>query len=507
MPIFAEKPNPSQGREAPDRPRSGATTPAPATHADSILYLQRTAGNQAVQRLLAANAEPSEINPGGSAPPAPPGRAAPAQGYAQRRQGDGEERSAHPAAPVQLLSAPRAVQRTPSADEIKRAEAEHRAAQQRIYRLLEPDTVWDYARRGDPPPASLTPEERAKDPHVVFSNSVAWVRSGRVKFTVLSPAPDQSGAPSNRLLVFDKAVKFPNLGGSAQNTSDFEGKVDARSSNEEIELLSKPEPTETRVRELLRHEVQHVADAHTDAEVRKRERAEFLAEQPASQPVHADMSAHIWNSYQTEFRGYWLESIARAGRIVGIRDDGSPVVSGGSGGSDKWGSDTAPGGELKVSGAEHVKSHPLYVPEATIRLQNEKQTNIARFIIHHYFGMEETFLTSPLFRAKVRDLERPAGLNLVNSLRIERVHHAMQGPAVRQSLWLRRVTREDDVAEAVKALDETDIAFLKDRDSSKPFWDEAKRQMSQPFVSWMEGYIVQGKKDAPPPVPPAAPPP
>lgn len=409
------------------------------------------------------------------------------------------------AASSPLHAAPFAVQRKPTSEQTERAEADHRVTQKRVYALLEPDTRWEYLRRGDPNPATLTPEQRAKDPHVLFNNSVAWIRSRRVALAVLTPTPEQPSA--DKQVLFDPKVTYPDLGGSVDSTVTLGKNIAADTNDKLMQLVIKPDTTADRLRELLRHEVQHVADAHIQPDIAKRDEGEFRKEQPPNGAGRGEMNNTIWNSYQTEFRGYWLESIARGGVQYGVREDGSTVESGGSGpggrsGVDSYGSENGPGGELKVAGHAWLKAdHPLYVPEATIKLQNEKQTRIANLIVHNYFGMEETFLTSPLFREKIRNLTRPEGVNLVNSLRIERLHKALHGPATRTSLWLHSVPREQDVADAVKALDATDIAFLKDRNSSGPFWEDAKRQMTPAFVAWMEGYILLGNKDAAPPIP------
>jgi hypothetical protein len=466
--------------------RSGATL-APAhrkvtnSAVDDPLEREADAAAEAVMRMPAADASTAAQDP------------APAQ--------------ANAAAPrLQLRPAPPTVQRKLSDEEVKRVEAEHRSTQQWVYKQIEPDTIWDYIRRGDPDPSTLKPEQRAKDPHVLFNNSVDWIRSRRITLNVLTPVPGE--ATDRTVAAFDPNVNYPDVGGSVDNRIDFEKNVDAKTDDKSMQLMVRPDLTVGRLRELMRHEIQHVADAHRDPETNKRERAEFEQEQPAGQTSRGQMNATIWNQYQTEFNAHWLESIARPAVQTGIKPDGSPAESGGSGpggrsGYDKFGSDTNPGGELKVAGRDKL-------PEQSVKLQNEKQTNIARFIIGNYFGMEETFLASKLFRDKVQALDGPQTVNAVNSLRIERLRRAMHGPATRQSIWLRTVSREEDVANAVKALNDTDLAFLKDRGggliggskgTSAPFWDDARRQMSAEFFAWMESYIVAGNKEAPPPIP------
>jgi hypothetical protein len=399
-----------------------------------------------------------------------------------------------------LTAAPAVLQRKEKSKAAEDAEERHRAIQKHVYDWLEPDTVWDVARRGGPSPKSLTPEEKAKDPHVLFNNSAAWIRSGKVTLSVLTPIPGQK-ADANPVLVFDPAVRHPALGGSVDNTKEVPSDLAAMADHpaNHLDLIVKPDLTRDALRELVRHEIQHFADAHLDPETMKQERAEFTAE-PNVAATHALMNATIWNQYQTEFRGYWLGSITRPGFQAGVRDDGTVVEMGGSGGVDRWGSETSPGGELKVSGHDYVKDRPTYVPEASVQLQNEKQTNIARHIVGKYFGMAETFLTSPLFRQKVQALDRPQGVNLVNSMRIERLRAALQGPATRRSIGLLTRTREQDVAFFVEMLDDADRAFLKSA-SAKPFWDVAQRVLSAEMFAWMQDNVLHGKTKIPAPLP------
>ncbi|MCB1058289.1 MAG: hypothetical protein KDD11_22545, partial [Acidobacteria bacterium] len=255
----------------------------------------------------------------------------------------------------------------------------------------------------------------------------------------------------------------------------------------------------------FRHEVQHVADAHREPSAVQQSEKDFQGE-PGVSSTHQLLNATIWRQYETEFRGYWIGSITRPGFQAAVDMNGDPVMMGGSGGTDRWGSETSSGGELKVSGHKDLANDwPTYVPEATIPLANEKQTKIANHIVHKYFGMEETFLTSPRFRAKIQALTKPQGINLVNSLHIERLHHAIQGPATRKSVWGRTVTREEEIASAIVFLDATDRAFLKQATTAaKPFWDEARAVVSSTFFAWMEDTILRDGKN-PPPAAPAAP--
>lgn len=412
--------------------------------------------------------------------------------------------------PSSLHAAPMAVQRQPvgtptaaapttgAVSDKTEAETAHRADQQRIYAWLQGDTVWDRARRPERDTSSLAPDQKAKDPHVIFNNSIAWLRSGRISLSVLSRVPGQPDTARN-VKFFDPTVNLPDLGGSVDQTVELAKDLDADTDAQgHINFIAKPNLTEVMVRDTFRHEVQHVADAHAEPGAKQTAQKDFQAETGVSS-THALLNATIWSNYESEFRGYWVGSIARPGFQGGISDAGTPVMVGGSGGSDRWGSETGTGGELKVTGHEDLKKDwPSYVPEATIQLDNEKQTRIANHIVHNYFGMEETFLTSPLFRDKIQALTKPQGINLVNSVRIDKLRRAIQGPATHISVWTRTITREQDVAAAVRDLDAADRAFLKDTRAAKPFWDDARQRLSPAFFTWLEGNVLRDTKDPPP---------
>jgi hypothetical protein len=383
--------------------------------------------------------------------------------------------------------ASQAIQRKASPEQAKAAEDAHAEAQRRVYGWVRKDTEWDHIRRGDPPPNQLTPEQRAQDPHVIFNNSVEWITSGALTLTVLSAAPD----PPDGSLGFDPKIAHPSIGGKSDSTVALEPGVPAwTQGGKAIYVVASQTLTQERFRELIRHEVQHAASSGGVAVADQRDQAAFAAEPGATQ-TSTMMNSIIWQKYQSEFRSYWLESIARPGAQVAVSESGQPVTTGGSGNTDRYGSESGPGGELRVTGAKGQ-------PDIVIQLQNEKQTKIANLIIHNYMGMEETFRVSAKFRADVQAMDRAEGVDLVNSLRIEHLRRAIHAPATRVSLWQKTVPREHDVATAVKALDATDIAFLKRR-AAQPFWEDAQATLDPALFKWMSEYIQQDKRDAPPP--------
>ena len=69
MRTFAQKRNQPQKQVSPSLARSNTTAPGLHHRADLILHLQRTIGNQAVQRMLQTNAEELKAGLPGTASP------------------------------------------------------------------------------------------------------------------------------------------------------------------------------------------------------------------------------------------------------------------------------------------------------------------------------------------------------------------------------------------------------------------------------------------------------
>jgi hypothetical protein len=169
----------------------------------------------------------------------------------------------------------------------------------------------------------------------------------------------------------------------------------------------------------------------------------------------------------------------------------------------EFGSELASGRDVKVVDTLGlVKGRPGSLPEITVKFINEKQARIASHLLNGIGPLCASFLSSQLFRDQVVGLTRPQGVNLVNSTRIENLRQAI---TPRTNSWDGRVyVNEGAAADWTKALDDTDIAFLRDPSASRPFWDQAKAALRQELYDWMSGYIRYGKKDAPPPAPQAA---
>lgn len=386
------------------------------------------------------------------------------------------------------------VQREPTPDE--QAEEEHRKAQQRVNRAIG-QTIWDTMRRGEP--SNLVwPEHKPKDPARLLANSEEWFRSGLATLTVLTPAPDQSGISDRDKngweMVFDPSVVYPNVGGSAKNTMKWEKAADAITQGNDIFLRVKPEMDDEKIARRIIHEVQHIAGAHAKPEADPKEFLPGLTGSQSEQRVHSMMYASLWSWYESEFRAHWLESLPRPPCPASDCPEPNDV--------DRFGSPSGGGRELTIASTSpsFKTDYPGCLTEAKIQMDNEKQFNVAGFIIRNYFGMENAFLCSEVFRQRVKALDHGESVNFVNSVRIERLRRAInQEP--RRTLVGMRTPGEPDVIAAVKELNEVDLLFLKDPQASRLFWDAAQKLLRPELFTWMSDFIKSDKKDAPPPAP------
>jgi hypothetical protein len=394
------------------------------------------------------------------------------------------------------------LQRKPSPEEIEAAKKRHVAAQLRVASMLSPDTVWDLARRGGASSrAPVAPEHKPRDPETIFKNSAEWLRRGLSTLTVLTPAPNPEAVPDGREAFFDATVNYPSPGGSPENTKILEKGLDGKVEGNHVFLIVRPDTTDERLRSVVVHEVQHIADAHVQsATEEKASRDEFLAAERGGSSldkrVHAEIYASVWNNYQTEFRGHWLEQLPAPPRL------GSGWGPGG-----RFSSEAMPGEELRVSRPGFKEKNPTCANEASVQLKNQKQSRIARFLLDNYANMEEAFLCSALFRQRVQDFELPASKNLLNSVRIELLRRTITGPP-QLSMMLKPVPRWKSVQRAVLQLDPVDLTYLKNayREPSpwqqntlaQPFWNEARAALDKPLYDWLFEFIVFDKKDVPP---------
>src|SRR5262249_51064161 len=141
----------------------------------------------------------------------------------------------------------------------------------------------------------------------------------------------------------------------------------------------------------------------------------------------------------------------------------------------QWGSQTASGGEVKVSTADPPKD-PGCLKEASFVATSEKQRRIAQHILTTYPIAKYGFLCSAAIRRWVENFTRGEGVNMINSVRIERLRDAITAPPRKRS-WPHPSSKERAVARAAQSLNDVDLAFLKDPTRSRSFWEVAERAL------------------------------
>ena len=301
--------------------------------------------------------------------------------------------------------------------------------------------------------------------------------------------PDKNGLRP----FFDATVKYPGIGGDYPETA-IDPKTPHRqvvwespsiggersSSRGEIRLFMSGSTDDAAIRRRLIHEVQHVADRGDEEIGRAANEAINLrppGEAPGSKAADERLrksreSASLWARYKSEFRAYWIQSWTESDRGY------APLASGVSPGD---------GTRLGDPLLKHAPSIEVSLPDAnrdackpnkrTATFANERQ----RAIFNHLMTNDASYkFVGPYvcdadFRAKVDAYTEPSGVNLVNSVRLDRLSAALRD--------CDKTLKIDDsevqlVLAAADALDTVDRAFLQHPDQAKPFWDNAGTRLS-----------------------------
>jgi hypothetical protein len=366
---------------------------------------------------------------------------------------------------------PKKVQRKSLAD--RKLEETHRETQRRVRTLIK-GTVWSRARGQEEGSPIFFEEHMVWDPVRIRANTKAWINAGLAQLTILSPVPGK--ATESRETFFDPTVDFPNLGGSINNTKTFEKDLRAQTDGRHIYLMVRPGQTDEAIAQTLMHEVQHIADVHTRESDKMKQLLQEAQSLKTKESIRAVMHQSIWENYQSEFRSYWIESLALPPYGSTPRYDG------------RFGSPYGPGGKITIKSRPSVANDPACMGEVTLNLQNEKQTNIARHIISKYGNMEEGLLCSEALREQVEQFTSPAGINFINSVRIERLQQVIYNPPA-QSIWPVAPNKKQDVINAAKRLNRMDMLYLRTSEA-KPFWELAQQKLDHELYQWLYNYIT-----------------
>lgn len=330
----------------------------------------------------------------------------------------------------------------------------------------------------------------------LLRNTAQWIESGEATLVPLTPTHDSHKRPSvagEKTAFFDKDVDYQSAGadydaslnrrGEATNDDGLSIKfsnVGGSMSNDgqRLTIVDPVSESEGTIATFLIHEVQHDADQHRTDEA-------WEVPQPAAAAgVTAQAPQWVYNSYQTEFRAYWLMS----------KEGGSADPFGLSTDTAVTNFDIAvaqPGPDGVYGTADDT------TVTATTAFGNVRQQAIFKHMFQggrpdhtYYDGTNWTqsygylpyhYALDPAFKAMVDAYTHPVSGNAINSPRIQALSTALSD------------SRLLDALTAASDLDDLDRRYLQDRAQTQPFWD----QLNSSTLGYLGEAIITSMIDVP----------
>jgi hypothetical protein len=292
------------------------------------------------------------------------------------------------------------------------------------------------------------------------------IAARRFRTIVLTRTHDATTRVPGKIAYFDPTVAWPQRGGDYPTadsvTSDphlftaWAGTLGGYSQGE-LKLIGTEGMDDEGLRSTIVHEVQHAADRTENPSRDNTSPITPAYRVPGTPPPGGVRNAQSlrsethYNSYQTEFRAYWI------------------MAAQGSAG-DHFGSATA-----LASNVRTLPGPTAGAPAIRTNFVNERQENIFWHLVNSpgYDFVAHEYTHDPEFKAMVDGFSSPVGGNLVNSIRILELGDAIDActPLLDSS-----DARVRTVRIRAAALDPTDRAFLGGSDSG-PFWAHARRML------------------------------
>jgi hypothetical protein len=330
-----------------------------------------------------------------------------------------------------------------TAQEIAHAKKEHEVQQARVAKLIE--------RGVSAIPDSADPAH----PDLLFRNSAQWVWERRSPTCVLTQTHDATSRKAGSVALFDVKVKYPEIGGEYDeqpSPKDVEhikyvpvGFLGTESVGE-IDLIDPARQSDEELKLTIVHEVQHAADQIGWGQPGR------VQGTPGLTGSAMLISEQDYNNYQTEFRAYWVSEASVA---------------------DTFGSERK--GAQNSRPVRFVDGKTNQTLSATTHFSNERQEKIFWHLAANYPRVAEVYTRDAAYRSMVDRFDRPVGINLVDSLRIQDVSEALKSCRPEMTAETPEVKR---LFAAVATLDDADLNFLRNSTSSKPFWMQASAALS-----------------------------
>jgi peptidoglycan hydrolase-like protein with peptidoglycan-binding domain len=334
------------------------------------------------------------------------------------------------------------------------------AEQRRVYSLIEAGRTLV--------PGGAAPSRR----DVLFRNSCQWIDGGKAVVHILVRTHDfairatKPGAQTHSTrgglhAFFDVASAYPTVGGTyplepapgeEANVAYAHPSFQGVTTNNDIQLVETATKTDDQIITTLIHETQHVAD-RIEGQRPGQQQGPGRVEVFDPRGGRDLQLEGVVNNYQTEFRAHWIE-----------RPEGDP--------QDKYGSantsatNIAPVTFTDAGGTTH---------SAPTNFKNARQEAVFFDLIRNDYPFREPYATNAQFKRMVDDYELPAGVNLVNSARVDDLLNAITACNTNMASRHPKILA---MMGAANQLDETDRRFLRDARLAKPFWDHADTHLN-----------------------------
>ncbi len=348
----------------------------------------------------------------------------------------------------------------------------HEKGRQRVERLVHSASAADAGGEGSPTRADL------------LRNSVEWIKEGTIELFSVSPTHDsEERAGEGKVAYFDRRRTYdeggatydadPARNGGVEEVMPRGGHMDGNA----LVVFDAHDQSESDLANTLIHEVQHYADKGPDKSFQPDQGGRGFA--PYVAPRWA------FHQYQSEFR-------ARVVDPVRAPDFGSP--------------DNVAPEQLtfratrraedvdKKTPAVEVQKTDVFSEQVSLVLRDMvRDPSIERWVdykasghdrwLANYAYLPHYYVFDPIFRAMVNsyaDRDGPTGGNMVNSVRIQALAKAIQQQDIADVRW--RAT----------LLDGIDLAFLRNREQSDPFWSLVEKRLHPMEAAWLSSFVKWG---------------
>jgi len=321
----------------------------------------------------------------------------------------------------------------------------------------------------------------------LLRNSVEWIEEGTIEMYSLSPTHDsEERAASGKVAYFDRRRAFDDPGARYGPEPSQRGGIKevfpcaAHMDHNALVFFDARDASENDLANTVIHEVQHFADRGPGGSFRPDQGGKGF------QPYTA--SRAVFHLYQSEFRARVLDPV-----------DGPSFGS----------PENKPPSQLEFKATRRVEGiiprKPAVETQTTDIFSEQvygvlsdmvRDTSIERWVdydvegpskwLANYAYLPHYYVFDATFRNMVdtyADLNGPNGGNLVNSVRIQALAHAIRAHDIADVRW------------RALALDGVDLAFLGDRERSAPFWQLATKLLLPMEAHWLWSFVESGRGD------------